>query len=197
MLTRRYAPATQRNRDALLHVLQRVLPARGTLLEIASGSGEHAAYFGPHFPQLQLQPTDIAAEALASIDAWCAELANVQPALVLDASTWPWPVDAADAILCVNMIHIAPPEACEGLLVGASKLLAAGAPLVLYGPYREHGAHTALSNAQFDEDLQRRNPSWGVRDLDEVLVRAAELGLQHEETVVMPANNRSVILRKL
>lgn len=197
MLTRRYAPATQRNRDALLHVLQSVLPARGTLLEIASGSGEHAAYFGPHFPQLQLQPTDIAAEALASIDAWCAEVENVQPALVLDASTWPWPVDAADAILCVNMIHIAPPEACEGLLVGASKLLAAGAPLVMYGPYREHGVHTAPSNAHFDEDLQRRNPSWGVRDLDAVLARAAELGLHHAETVVMPANNRSVILRKL
>ena len=196
MLARRYAPATQRNRDYLVQVLERVLPARGVLLEIASGSGEHAAYFGPRFPQLVIQPTDVAPEALESIDAWCADVENVQPALVLDASTWPWPVAAADAVLCVNMIHIAPPEACEGLLVGASRVLPAGAPLVLYGPYREGGVHTADSNAQFDQDLQRRNPTWGVRDLDAVLARAAELGLRHDETVPMPANNRTVVLRK-
>lgn len=196
MLGRRYAPATQRNRDYLLPVLQRVLPARGLLLEIASGSGEHAAYFAPHFPELTFQPTDVDAEALASIDAWCGDVPNVQPARVLDASILPWPVPAADAILCVNMIHIAPPEALEGLLRGASQVLASGSPLVLYGPYREGGAHTAESNARFDADLQRRDARWGVRDLDEVLARAAELGLVHEDTVVMPANNRSVLLRR-
>lgn len=195
MLARRYAPATQRNREALLEVLRHVLPARGTLLEIASGSGEHAAYFGPHFPELVLQPTDVDPEALASIDAWCADVTNVHPALVLDASSWPWPVSSADAILCVNMIHIAPPEALEGLLQGAAKLLSPGAPLILYGPYREGGGHTAESNARFDADLQRRDPRWGVRDLEAVLARAAELGLAHEDTVVMPANNRTVILR--
>jgi hypothetical protein len=196
MLARRYAPATQRNRDYLLAILQRVLPTSGTLLEIASGSGEHAAFFGPHFPQLQIQPTDVDAEARASIDAWCGDIGNVHPALVLDAAVWPWPIDAADAILCVNMIHIAPPEACEGLLQGASNILPPGAPLLLYGPYRENGVHTADSNARFDQDLQRRDPRWGVRDLDAVLTRAAELGLTHEETITMPANNRTVILRR-
>lgn len=197
MLARRYAPATQRNRDALLVVLQRVLPPTGTLLEIASGSGEHAAFFAPRFPALTLQPTDLDPEARASIDAWCADLPNVRPALALDASTWPWPVTEAHAILCVNMIHIAPPEALEGLLQGAANTLAAGAPLVLYGPYREGGAHTAESNARFDADLQRRDPRWGVRDLDVVVARAAELGFAHEDTVVMPANNRSVLLRRV
>ncbi len=196
MLGRRYAPATQRNRECLLAVLQRVLPARGTLLEIASGSGEHAAFFGPAFPGLIIQPTDVDPEALVSIDAWCGEIANVHPALVLDAGGWPWPVRSADAILCVNMIHIAPPEALEGLLHGASKVLPAGAPLILYGPYREGGTHTAESNAHFHADLQRRDPRWGVRDLEAVLARAAELGLAHEDTVAMPANNRSVLLRR-
>lgn len=195
-VNKRYAPATVRNREPLLEVLRRVLPATGTLLEIASGSGEHAAFFAARLPALQFWPTDADPAALASIDAWCGEaaLTNVQPASFLDATSSEWPVDTADAVLCCNMIHISPPEATEGLLVGSAHVLRSGGVLVLYGPFREGGQHTAESNARFDEDLQRRNPSWGVRDLDTVLARARELGLDHQETVVMPANNRTVVL---
>ena len=195
-MSKRHAPATARNREPLLAVLRRVLPASGTLLEIASGSGEHAAFFAAQLPALELWPTDADPEALASIDAWCTEtkLPNVHPASFLDASAPTWPVTEADAVLCCNMIHIAPPAATEGLLVGSARVLRPGGVLVLYGPFREGGEHTADSNARFDEDLQRRNPSWGVRDLDTVLSRAKELGLDHQETVPMPANNRTVVL---
>lgn len=194
---RRHAPATLRNREPLLAVLRRVLPSAGTVLEIASGSGEHARFFADALPALVWQPTDLDPAARASVAAWCDGMANVRPPLALDARLPDaWPVSAADAILCVNMIHIAPWAAGEGLLAGAGRLLHAGAPLVLYGPYRVGGAHTAPSNAAFDAGLRAQDPAWGVRDLDVVLATAATHGLRHEETVAMPANNLTVVLRR-
>ncbi|MCW5889019.1 MAG: DUF938 domain-containing protein [bacterium] len=193
----RHAPATTRNRDPLLAVLRRLLPPAGTVVEIASGTGEHAAWFAAALPGLVWQPSDPDPEARASVAAWCDGLANVRPPLALDArAPDTWPVAAADALLCVNMIHIAPWAACEGLVAGAGRLLPAGAPLVLYGPYRVGGAHTAPSNAAFDADLRARNPAWGVRDLDDVVAAAAPHGLRLEETVAMPANNLTVVLRR-
>ena len=170
---RRFAPATARNREPILAVLERVLPAEGLVLEIASGTGEHAVAFAERRPALTFQPSDPDPEARASIEAWRrhAALANVRPALDLDVHGRPWrlpPGSAADAILCINLIHIAPWTACLALLEGAAELLAPGAPLVLYGPYREGGRHTAPSNAAFDQSLRARDPRWGVRDLEEV-----------------------------
>jgi hypothetical protein len=175
-----------------------VLPAQGLVLEIASGSGEHAVWFAAALPHLEWQPSDLDPEARASVEAWRGEasLANVRPAIALDASSEDWPIERADAVVSINMIHIAPPAACEGLLRGASALLTKGAPLFLYGPFRVGGEHTAPSNARFDEDLRARNPTWGVRNLDDVIDRAAALGFLHEETVAMPANNLSVVFRR-
>lgn len=198
MNEKRHAPATLRNREPLFEVLARVLPPTGRVLEIASGSGEHVVFFAGRLPGLEFFPTDADQAALASIDAWRSEagLPNVRPAQCLDASSPLWPVQSAEAILCCNMIHIAPPAACDGLLRGAARVLGVDGVLVLYGPFRQNGAHTAESNARFDEDLQRRNPSWGVRDLQQVLTQAAQLGLHHHETVAMPANNLTVVLRR-
>jgi len=196
---RRFAPATERNRAPILAVLERILPARGLVLEIASGTGEHAVAFARALPLLVFQPSDVDPDALASIDAWRRHgaLANVQPALALDVHVVPWPLHGApDAILCSNLIHIAPWSACLALLDGAAAELAPGAPLVLYGPYREGGAHTAASNAAFDASLRERDPRWGVRDQGEVTAEAAARGLELEEVVAMPANNRMLILRR-
>lgn len=194
---RRHAPATLRNREPLLAVLRRVLPPRGVVLEVASGTGEHAAFFAAALPDVVWQPTDHDAGARASIDAWRGDAANVRAALALDASAPDtWPLAHADAMLCVNMIHIAPWTACAGLLAGAGRVLPEGAPLVLYGPYRVGGAHTAPSNAAFDAGLRGQDPSWGVRDLEAVIAAAAPHGLRHVETVAMPANNLTVVLRR-
>jgi hypothetical protein len=197
---RRFAPATARNREPILAVLERVLPARGLVLEIASGTGEHAVAIALRLPELTFQPSDADPGALASIEAWHRHsgLPNLRPALRLDvhAQPWPLPAGAPDAILCINLIHIAPWSACVALLAGAAALLAPGAPLVLYGPYREGGVHTAPSNAAFDADLRQRDPSWGVRDLDAVAAEAAARGLDLDEVVAMPANNRTVVLRR-
>ncbi len=194
---RRFAPATLRNRDPILSVLGRVLPARGVVLEIASGSGEHAIYFAESLPALTWQPSDPSAAARASIAAWAAQagLRNVLPPVALDAAAV-WPVDVSDAVVCINMVHIAPWEACVGLLRGAARVLSPGAPLVLYGPYRVAGAHTAPSNAAFDEDLRGRDPRWGVRDLEAVVAEAQAHGIAHVETVAMPANNLAVVFRR-
>jgi hypothetical protein len=167
------APAVARNREPILAVLRRVLPERGLVLEIASGSGEHAFYFAAALPRLTWQPTDPDPEARDSIAAYRAamELPNVLPPLALDAAASRWPVTQANAIiaiLAINMIHIAPWAAAEGLMAGAERLLPEGGVLFLYGPFREHGQHTAPSNAAFDESLRARNREWGVRDLDEV-----------------------------
>jgi SAM-dependent methyltransferase len=195
---RRFAPATQRNRDPILAVLARVLPPAGTVLEVASGSGEHAAYFAERLPALAWQPSDESAAARASVAAWAqrAGLANVLPPVALDAAAAPWPVTRADAVVCVNMVHIAPWEACQGLMRCAASVLPPGGPLVLYGPFRVGGSHTAPSNAAFDEDLRRRDPRWGVRDLEAVVAEAAAAGLRHVETVAMPANNLTVVFRR-
>lgn len=193
---RRFAPAAARNRDPILAELRRILPARGLVLEVASGSGEHAIHFAAALPGLTLQPSDPDPDARASIDAWAAEagLPNIRPALALDAATLPWPAPAADVVLCINMIHIAPWAACEGLVRGAAGL---GAMLVLYGPFRRDGVHTAPSNEAFDADLRARDPEWGVRDLEAVAALTAGQGYAAPEVIAMPANNLTVVFRRL
>jgi hypothetical protein len=197
---RRHAPATLRNRDALLEVLRRHLPKRGTVLEIASGSGEHAAYFIPRLAEtLTWQPSDPEAGARVSIDAHAgaARTERIAPALALDVMAADWPVAAADAIFCANMIHIAPLDAVARLMGGAGRILPAGGPLILYGPFRRHGDHTAPSNEAFDDHLRMRDPRSGVRDLEgEVLPQAKRAGLALEATEAMPANNLTVVFRK-
>ena len=195
---RRHAPAADRNKGPILDVLRRVLPQRGTVLEVASGTGQHVAHFAASLAHLEWQPTDRSDQDFASIVAWCAAagVANVRAPLVLDVTTEPWPLDAVDAILCANMIHIAPWTACLGLLRGAGQHLASGGPLVLYGPFRIGGVHTAPSNEAFDADLRARDPAWGVRDLDEVARAAVPHGLVLEERVAMPANNLTVVFRR-
>ncbi|NJK88973.1 MAG: DUF938 domain-containing protein [Myxococcales bacterium] len=193
---RRHAPATLRNREPLLSVLQRIFPVPAFILEVASGTGEHAAFFGTRLPHLTWQPSDIEPTLRASIDSWSKDVWSVRPALHLDASSMSWPVERADGVVSVNLLHIAPWAVCEGLLSGAARVLSPGGALVLYGPFREGGRHTAPSNEAFDADLRDRDPSWGVRDLEEVRAVAGVLGLEHEETVRMPANNLTVILRR-
>lgn len=193
---RRYAPATARNRMAILEVLRGVLPPQGTVLEVASGTGEHAAFLAPAFPRLTWQPSDPNAAARASITAWTSGLPNVQPPLDLDAAATDWPISRADAILCVNMIHIAPWAATLGLLAGAARLLPPGGPLYLYGPYKQGGRHAAPSNAAFDDSLRASDPSWGVRDLDDVTEAAGRTGFGRPEVIAMPANNLSVVFRR-
>ncbi len=191
---RRHAPATLRNRAAIADVLATVLPPSGTVLEVASGSGEHCAYFARRFPTLIWQPSDPEPAARASIAVWCDGLANIRPALDLNAQVPEWPVAEASALLCINMVHISPWTATLGLFVGAARLLEPGAPLFLYGPYRRADHPTAESNEAFDASLKMRDPRWGLRDLDEV-VAAAE-GFWLDRVVEMPANNLSVILRR-
>ena len=197
---KRHAPATLRNREAILAVLRDVLPPAGVVLEVAAGSGEHAVFFAAALPELAWQPTDPDLESLASITDHRAEasLANLRAPLRLDVTEPGWARDlAVDAVVCVNMIHIAPWEACLGLLAGASALLAPGRPLYLYGPYRFAGAFTAASNADFDASLRARDPRWGVRDLDDVTRAAEAAGLVRERVVAMPANNHSVVFRRV
>jgi len=195
---RAYAPATARNRAPILDVLRRVLPPSGLVLEISAGTGEHAAFLAAALPHLIWQPTDLDERSLLSIAAHraAAGLTNLRPPLTLDAASPDWPIARADAIVCINMIHIAPWAACVGLMAGAARTLPPGGVLYLYGPYKEGGAHTAESNLRFDADLQARDPSWGVRNLEDVVLLAVEHGLHHTETVPMPANNRSLVLVK-
>jgi len=196
---KRHAPATERNREPIAAVLREVMPASGTLLEIASGTGEHAAYLALLFSDWLWQPTDPDPEALASIAAWREEAgaANLLAPVQLDASApEAWPVDSADAILCVNMVHISPWAATVGLMRGAGRLLGAGAPLVLYGPYRRNGVETAASNEAFDLSLKARNPEWGLRELEVVAAEAEANGLVLERVVEMPANNLTVVFRR-
>ncbi|WP_424814634.1 DUF938 domain-containing protein [Roseococcus sp. YIM B11640] len=193
---RRYAPAAARNREPLLEVLRGVLPGAGTVLEVASGSGEHAVHFAAALPDLTWQPSDPDEGARASIDAWASEtgLANIRPALALDAAAWPWPVERADALLCVNMIHIAPWGATLGLLRGAAAILPRGAPLVLYGPYIRAGVATAPGNLDFDASLRARNPAWGLRALEDVA--GAAQGFVLDRVAEMPANNLTLVFRR-
>jgi hypothetical protein len=194
------APSTARNREPILRVLQSRLPESGLVLEIAAGAGEHAVFCAAALPHLQWRPTDAAPEALASIAAWRehAGLANLLPPLRLDASAPPeaWPVEHADAVLSINMIHISPWPATEGLMAGAGRVLSPGGPLFLYGPFIEPDVPTAPSNLAFDESLKMRNPAWGVRHLDEVAAVAAAQGLTLAERIEMPANNLTLVFRK-
>jgi hypothetical protein len=193
-----FAPATERNRGPILELLRRVLPPAGTVLEIASGTGEHAAFFGRHLPHLIWQPTDLDAAARASIVAWAADagVTNVAAPLALDASQPNWPIDRADAVIAVNMVHISPWIATVGLLSGGARVLPTGAPLVLYGPYKRGGHHTAPSNEAFDQNLRRQNPAWGVRDLETVVETADAAGLTLAEIAPMPANNLGLVFRR-
>jgi SAM-dependent methyltransferase len=195
---RRMAPATERNREPILAVLRNVLPARGTVLEIASGTGQHATHFAAALPGLTWQPSDPDPAARASIAAWTAHagLANVRAPLALDVCRQPWGIDAADAVVCINMIHIAPWAAAEALFAGAGKLLGPGGVLFLYGPYRRGGAHTAPSNAAFDAQLRATDPDWGVRDMEAVIALGEAQGMRCDEPVPMPANNFCLVLRK-
>jgi SAM-dependent methyltransferase len=195
---RLYFPHVARNREPILEVLQRVLPPRGLVLEIASGGGEHAAYFAQNLPGLLWQPTDANSEMFESIAAHraTAGAANLLAPLHLDVTSEQWPVERANALVCCNMIHIAPWAAAEGLIAGAGRTLARGGLLYLYGPYTIDGRHTAPSNRDFDARLRAQNPLWGVRDLTDVAVLAKRHGLALEESVPMPANNLSVIFRR-
>jgi len=195
---RRFAAATARNREPILAVLQRVLPEHGRLLEIASGTGEHAVYFAEALPGLDWQPTDIDPDALASIAAWReqASLSNLLAPLPLDVHDTPWTFPAFDAVFCANMIHIAPWSACAGMMNGVGQVLRSGGTMVLYGPFRSGGQHTAPSNEAFDARLRATDASWGVRDLEDVLALAGAAGLDLREQVEMPANNLSVVLTR-
>ena len=194
-MNRRMAPAASRNRQPILDVLRTALPVRGTVLELASGTGEHVAFFARAMPELLWQPSDPDERARRSIDAWVAEAEtpNIRPAIMLDVRQDIWPIDHADAILCINMVHISPWEATVGLMRGAGRLLRSGGPLYLYGPYRREGRHTAPSNAAFDADLRARDPRWGVRDLEAVAAQAEINGLALDRIVAMPANNLSLL----
>lgn len=210
---RQYAPATQRNREPILAVLQEILPPSGTVLEIASGTGEHAVFLAPRLrPRLWI-PSDLNPNARASIAAWREHCStdNLYPPIALDVCESIWPIESPAlpaclqgldlqrepirAIVSINMIHIAPWAACLGLIAGASRILPAGGILYLYGPFKQGGKHTASSNAAFDESLQMQNPEWGVRDLDQVVAVAQSYSLNLVKTSSMPANNLSVVFQ--
>lgn len=198
---RRFAPAAARNREPICEVLRDVLPATGLVLEIASGSGEHCVHFAERFPTLRFQASDPDPDSRASIEAWRlhANLPNLASPLALDVLDpgWSDAVPELAAVLCINMVHISPWAATLGLLAGAARRLGIGSPLYLYGPYRRAGRHTADSNAAFDESLRARDPAWGVRDLEAVQEAAAEQGFTTDDVIEMPANNLSVVLRRI
>ena len=194
-----FSPSAARNRDPILEVLRRHLPARGLVLEIASGSGEHIVHVAKNSgADLTFQPSDPDASARASIDSWVTSLGvpNIRPALALDAAASTWPITKADMVMCINMIHIAPWTAAIGLIGGAARILPPGGRLYLYGPFRREGADTSPSNADFDRDLRSRNPAWGVRDLESVAALAEAHGFAPPVIDTMPANNLSLIFSR-
>jgi SAM-dependent methyltransferase len=195
---RRTAPHVARNAEPIAQVLREALPGRGLVLEIASGTGEHAVHFARALPGVTWQPTDPDPNARASIAAWRAEagLDNLLPPLALDAAAEAWPVERAGAVVCINMVHISPWAATLGLMRGAGRLLAPGAPLILYGAYRRAGVPTAPSNEAFDVSLRARNPEWGLRELEVVQAEAEANGLAFDRLWEMPANNLTVAFRK-
>lgn len=193
---KRSSPAAERNREPIAAVLAEWLPRRGLVLEVASGSGEHAVHFARRFPRLEWQPTDPDAAALNSIEAWRADsgLANLREPVILDATAATWPVESADAVLNINMVHISPWDAALGLLDGAARVLPAGGPLILYGPWIVDGIETTPSNLAFDADLKRRNPAWGLRKVEDFALEAEKRGLLLKGQREMPANNRMLRL---
>jgi SAM-dependent methyltransferase len=192
------SPAAERNKGPLLDVLRRVLPASGTVLEIASGTGQHAEHFAASLVSLRFQPSeaDPQSRAVARARVERARLPNLLPPLDIDVRREPWPIERADAILCINMIHISPWAATEALFAGAGRVLAPGAVLCLYGPYLRAGVETAASNAAFDQDLRRRNAEWGLRHLEKVAQTGRDAGFEQVEVVAMPANNLTVVFRR-
>ena len=195
--SRRSAPAVSRNRHPLADVLGEWLPSDGLVLEIASGTGEHAVFFAERFPRLDWQPSDLHPDALNSIEAWRAEAAlpNLREPIEIDASSH-WPIDRADAVLNINMVHISPWTSALGLLDGASRILPNGAPLILYGPWLFGEIETAPSNLQFDSELKRRNPEWGLRRVEDFAAEASDRNLFLAEFRLMPANNLMLLFRK-
>ena len=189
------SPSAQRNRGPISAVLADWLPESGLVLEVASGSGEHAVHFAQAFPQLEWQPTDPDPGAILSIEAWRTDsgLANLHEPVILDAAAQTWPVERAEAVLNINMVHISPWEAALGLLGGAARVLALGGKLILYGPWIVDGLQTAQSNIAFDADLKRRNPAWGLRKVEDFAAEAEESGLLLADQREMPANNRMLL----
>jgi SAM-dependent methyltransferase len=190
------AAATERNREPILAVLRQVLPTSGLVLEIASGTGQHVTFFAQAFPSLRWQPSDPLASHRDSIQAWAAGVDNIAPALALDVEQQPWPVARADAILNINMLHIAPWSATQALFDGAARLLPPGGVLFLYGPFKREGVHTAESNQRFDERLRAEDARFGVRDLGDVLAVATRAGFLAPDVIAMPANNLSLVFRR-
>ena len=197
-MAKKYAPATLKNRDAILSVLRLTLPESGLVLEIASGSGEHAAYFAPRLAGLTWQPSAPNSDSRASIRSWTAEIQgdNLLTPVDLDVLVRPWPVLEADAIVCINMIHISPWAVTQSLMAGAARTLRMGGILYLYGPFKIEGKHTSLSNQAFHESLQSRDAQWGTRDLADVISEARIHGLMHTQSIQMPANNQSILFKK-
>jgi hypothetical protein len=195
---RRWAPATLRNREPILELLRKIVPASGRVLEVASGTGEHIVYFAHHLPNLQWLPSDASLAARQSIRAWAEaeRLPNVDEPLELDAAHSAWPVDHAAVVICINMIHISPWEATVGLMRGAMQVLPAGGPLYFYGPFRRPDRPLEPSNEAFDRDLRNRDATWGLRELDKVIACGSKYGLTFEACVDMPANNLSIVFRK-
>jgi len=202
MEAKRHAPATLRNREPITSVLRDVLPSNGVALEIASGSGEHIAYFASQFPSLTWQPSETNSRLFPSIDAWARDVADqvnrdtIRPPVYLNTCDHPWPLKQADAILAINMIHISPWESCQGLMTGSGSVLGKEGVLFLYGPFLQSDVGTAPSNLAFDDSLRQQNPQWGIRDLNSVVALADENDLDLVKTVPMPSNNLSVVFRK-
>ena len=196
--SRRSAPAALRNREPIAAVLDDWLPQTGLVLEIASGTGEHSMFFAERFSSLEWQPSDVHADALRSIAAWQAgaNLPNLRPPIELDAASPDWPIATADAILSINMVHISPWTSATGLLDGAQRLLPLGGPLILYGPWLSDRIEPAPSNLDFDADLRRRDPAWGLRRVEDFASEAALRGMQLAEHRMMPANNLMLLFRK-
>jgi hypothetical protein len=192
------SPSAERNKGPITEILIRVLPAQGDVLEISSGTGQHVLHFAQAMPHIRWHPTERDADCLTSIASWLARTPrpNVKAPVYLDVHDAIWPAHEVAAVVCINMIHIAPPSATEALLRGASNVIAPGGMLFLYGPYRQKGQHTSTSNEAFDQLLKSENPEWGVRNLEDVAHLAGSVGLELEQTHDMPANNLAVIFRK-
>ncbi|EYF02661.1 DUF938 domain-containing protein [Chondromyces apiculatus] len=195
---KRIAPAADRNKSPILGVLRPLLPDGARVLEIASGTGQHMIHFASALPTVTFQPSDADPAALESIESYRAEagLSNVAPPVLLDAASASWPVTSADAVVCINMIHISPWSSCEGLFRGAARILPPGGVLVLYGPYCFSGRYTAPSNEAFDASLKEQNPAWGVRDIDDLSRLATETGFVNEAITALPANNHVLVFRR-
>ena len=201
---RLFFPATERNRGPIGDLLKQLLPASGTVLELASGSGEHAVCFQQRFPHLRWQASDPDPDHRASINAWIQHqgLSQVMPAaLNLDVEHRPWPLPqnlqgAVKAVVCINLLHISPASCTDAVLEESALLLPSGAPLIIYGPFLRNGAHTSASNAAFDRSLKERNPQWGLRDVEAITARASSAGLKAKEVVSMPANNLTLVLQR-